>query len=167
MIFLWSSYSIRGLNPSSYSPIESPQALSTFWLWWSAPVLVSCLVEPLRGQPSSDCKHGMGLKLGQWLVGHSSVSAPASRPTFLADRINFGSKVLWVHWCPLGFLPSILHWSEWQRWKTQVTVLAGKQGDHSSTGGGSINLHNYFGKSIWWFLRRYSKIQQDTCSTML
>jgi hypothetical protein len=43
--------------------------------------------------------HGIGLKLGRLLVGHSlSFLLHAQVPEFLVDRINFMSKVLWVDW---------------------------------------------------------------------
>ena len=43
--------------------------------------------------------HGMGLKLGQLLVGHSlSLSALSPVPVFLVERINFGFNIMWVGW---------------------------------------------------------------------
>jgi hypothetical protein len=41
---------------------------------------------------------GMGLKLGQLLVGHSLSLCSIPVSAFLVDRINFGLKVLWVGW---------------------------------------------------------------------
>jgi hypothetical protein len=44
--------------------------------------------------------HGMGLKLGWLLVGHSLslCSIPGAVPAFLVERIHLGLKVLWVGW---------------------------------------------------------------------
>ena len=44
--------------------------------------------------------HGMDLKLGQSLVGHSFNLLSIFIPEQLVGRINFGSKVLWMGWCP-------------------------------------------------------------------
>jgi hypothetical protein len=59
----------------------------------------------------------MGLKLGHLLVVHSFSLCSIFVPIFLLDRTNFGSKVLWVGWCPyppLGVLPG------YRRWPLQV-----------------------------------------------
>ena len=45
----------------------------------------------------------MCLKLGWFLVGQSLSLCSIFTPPFLVDRINFGSEVLWVGWCPYHF----------------------------------------------------------------
>ena len=43
---------------------------------------------------------GMILSWAHYWLAIPSVSAPSHVPAFLVDRIRFGSKVLWVVWCP-------------------------------------------------------------------
>lgn len=43
---------------------------------------------------------GMVLKLDQLLVDHSLSLYSIFVPVFLEYRTDFGSKVLWVVWCP-------------------------------------------------------------------
>jgi hypothetical protein len=44
--------------------------------------------------------HGKGLELVQLLVDYSFSLCSIFAPIFLLDRTYFGSKVLWVGWCP-------------------------------------------------------------------
>lgn len=56
---------------------------------------------------------GIGFKLGQLLVDHSFRFCSIFVPTFLLDRSNFVSNVLWWvdgHITPLGVLPGYKRW---------------------------------------------------------
>jgi hypothetical protein len=44
--------------------------------------------------------HGVGLKLGWLLFGHSLNLWSIPVFVFLVDRISYGLKFLWVGWCP-------------------------------------------------------------------
>jgi hypothetical protein len=59
--------------------------------------------------PSIDVALGMGLNFDQLLVGHSLSLCSIPNPCTSVDRINLGSKDLWVGECPYCS-PGVLVW---------------------------------------------------------
>ena len=72
----------------------------------------------------------MGQRLGRLLVGHAFSLYSVFVLVFLLDRTRFGSKVLWVDWCPYSSLGSLVWLREvliptWESCLRQVVASSG------------------------------------------
>ena len=114
MVFMWSFYPLRGFILSACSSIRVPKSHLLF-CYGCLPLSESTAGRNLSeeshaGLPSASLTvslivSGIGVSPwgtlswpGYWLA-ILSVSFPSPIPVFLVDKINLGSKVLWVGWC--------------------------------------------------------------------
>jgi hypothetical protein len=138
--FCWSSCGdpipLRFLNPSPNSSIRFPEVHLMFdyeslhlfqsIAGWSlsedsyARVLYASITQYYRQCLGLVLVHGMDLKLGQSLVGHSLNLCSILISVLLVGRTNLGMKVLWVGWCPYASTGSL---AVYRRWPHQAPYL--------------------------------------------
>ena len=121
LVFLWNPCPLLSLNPFRTLP-QTLWAPSNVCPWVSVSVSIKFWVDPVKDcyagilsasktEYHSCCHglvlgHGIGLNLGQSLVGHSLYLYSIFISAHFVGRTHFGSKALWVVFFPY---PIILH----------------------------------------------------------